>query len=183
MEKQTKLYCKWWFWVCIVLIIICITCICYFSFNKSINVNSDMSNNSKQDKTNKSQLTAEEITNKLKEKGLNIGKIVVYTEETDLNNLLGRPNQYISKVQFEDTRLSQEFIEDNDAKGGTIETFNNKEDMQKRKNYIESISSSSSIFAQYIYGNEYVLLRLDNELTPSQAKEYETTFNEIMNNN
>lgn len=107
MEKQTKLYQKWWFWICIVLIIACITCMCYFAFNKSINVNLGMSSNSKQNKTNQSQLTAEEITNKLKEKGLNIGKIVVYTEETDLNNLLGRPNQYTSKTIFEDTRLEQ----------------------------------------------------------------------------
>lgn len=53
--------------------------------------------------------------------------------------------------------------------------------MQKRKDYIESISSSASIFAQYIYSNDYVLLRLESELTPEQAQKYETAFNEIMN--
>ena len=52
-------------------------------------------------------MTAEEICNELKNNNNNIGKIVVYTEETDSNNLLGRPNQYTSKVNFADNRISQ----------------------------------------------------------------------------
>ena len=127
------------------------------------------------------ELTAEEIVNKLKEKNSNIGKIVVYTAETDLNELLGRPNQYTSKVQFADNRLSQEFVEENDAVGGTVEVFENEKDMNNRKEYIESISSQASIFAEYIYSAGNALLRLDNELTPEQAKEYEEAFYSIMN--
>ena len=127
------------------------------------------------------ELTAEEIVNKLKEKNSNIGKIVVYTAETDLNELLGRPNQYTSKVQFADNRLSQEFVEENDAAGGTVEVFENEKDMNNRKEYIESISSQASIFAEYTYSAGNALLRLDNELTPEQAKEYEEAFYSIMN--
>lgn len=127
------------------------------------------------------ELTAEEIVNKLKEKNSNIGKIVVYTAETDLNELLGRPNQYTSKVQFADNRLSQEFVEENDAVGGTVEVFENEKDMNNRKEYIESISSQASIFAEYTYSAGNALLRLDNELTPEQAKEYEEAFYSIMN--
>lgn len=127
------------------------------------------------------ELTAEEIVNKLKEKNSNIGKIVVYTAETDLNGLLGRPNQYTSKVQFADNRLSQEFVEENDAVGGTVEVFENEKDMNNRKEYIETISSQASIFAEYTYSAGNALLRLDNELTPEQAKEYEEAFYSIMN--
>jgi len=123
-------------------------------------------------------MTAEEICNELKNNNNNIGKIVVYTEETD--NLLGRPNQYTSKVNFADNRISQEYVEENDAKGGTIEVFNNKTDMKKRKEYIEQISNSSSIFAQYIYSKGNVLLRLEKDLTPEQAQEYEKIFNQIV---
>lgn len=125
-------------------------------------------------------MTAEEICNELKNNNNNIGKIVVYTEETDSNNLLGRPNQYTSKVNFADNRISQEYVEENDAKGGTIEVFNNKTDMKKRKEYIEQISNSSSIFAQYIYSKGNVLLRLEKDLTPEQAQEYEKIFNQIV---
>ena len=124
--------------------------------------------------------TAEEIVNLMKEKNTNIGKIVVYTEETDLNNLLGRPNQYTSKIQFADNRLDQSYVEENDAKGGTIEVFGTKEDMEKRKDYIETISSSASLFTQYIYSKGYAILRLDVELTPEQAKEYENLFYEVI---
>ena len=125
-------------------------------------------------------MTAEEICNELKNNNNNIGKIVVYTEETDSNNLLGRPNQYTSKVNFADNRISQEYVEENDAKGGTIEVFNNKTDMKKRKEYIEQISNSSSMFAQYIYSKGNVLLRLEIDLTPEQAQEYEKIFNQIV---
>lgn len=187
MEEKKKLYQKWWFWVCIILIICIIIGIIYYINNQGVS---------------NTKLTAEEITNKLKEGGLDIGEIVVYTDETDINQLLGRPNQYITKATFSinsieqpekvteeelrengwtESEIQKQLILQNEPKGGTIETFNNKEDLQKRKDYIESTSSSASIFAQYIYSNNYALLRLENELTPEQAQEYETAFNKIMN--
>lgn len=141
-----------------------------------VNQNKKVSTNNEQSKN----MTAEDICSELKNSNSNIGKIVVYTSETDMNNLLGRPNQYTSKVNFADNRISQEYVEENDAKGGTIEVFGNKTDMEKRKEYIEQISNSSSMFAQYIYSKGNVLLRLEKELTPEQAKEYEEAFYKIV---
>lgn len=173
---------KWWFWVIVIITVITIIGVIFINKNQPQTVNSETQNQTWE------KMTAEEIGNKLKEKGLSIGKIVMYTEETDLNNLLGRPNQYTSKIIFEDTRLEQvnannEFLTDeerNEPTGGTIEIFNNKEDMQNRKNYIETLASSASIFNQYVYSNDYALLRLEHDLTPTQAQEYEKAFNEIM---
>lgn len=136
----------------------------------------------------KNTKTAEEIVNELKANISFIGNIVVYTEETDLNNLLGRPNQYISKATFQDTRLEQvnidnEFLTEEERKeptGGTVEVFNNEEDMLKRKQYVESITSSISALSEYIYTRGNVLLRLEHELTPEQAKEYEEALYEII---
>lgn len=141
-----------------------------------VNQNKKVSTNNEQSKN----MTAEDICSELKNSNSNIGKIVVYTSETDMNNLLGRPNQYTSKVNFVDNRISQEYVEENDAKGGTIEVFENKTDMEKRKEYIEQISNSSSMFTQYIYSKGNVLLRLEKELTPEQAKEYEEAFYKIV---
>lgn len=137
--------------------------------------------------SNTTTLTAEEIINKMKEKNTNIGKVVVYTEETDLNQLLGRPGQYISKISFEDKRLEQENADNeylteeerNEPTGGTIEVFENEKDMKKRKEYIEGFSTSS-LFSQYVYSKGNVLLRVDGDLTPTQAKEYESLLNEII---
>lgn len=159
--------------IIVVMIILIIVIGGYFVYSKVFNT-------TKTTQSMANELTAEDIVNKLKEKIPNIGKVVVYTAETDINELLGRPNQYTSKVQFADNRLSQEFIEENDAVGGTVEVFENEKDMNNRKEYIESISSQASIFAEYTYSAGNALLRLDNELTPEQAKEYEEAFYEIM---
>lgn len=166
--------------VSIVLIIIAVlSTIIIINQNKGTDsINANKVNN---DKTlNSKNPTAEEIINMMKEKNENIGKIVVYNEETDWNNLLGRPNQYTSKIQFADNRLDQSYIEEDNAKGGTIEVFSKKEDLENRKNYIENLSSNASIFVQYIYSKNYALLRLDKDITPEQAKEYEEVFYEVL---
>jgi len=144
----------------------------------------------KETKSSKQNYTAGEIAEKIKEKNNNVGRIVVYNEETDLNNLLGRPNQYISKATFEDYRVEQtsknldpeEFSQEeiNEPEGGTIEVFKSKKDMKKRKEYIEEITSSMSILTEYSYNEDVYLLRLNKSLTPSEAKEYEKIFLEIV---
>jgi hypothetical protein len=103
------------------------------------------------------------------------GKIIVYTADTDVNKLLGRPNQYISKVNFADNRIYQ--IDENDPDGGSIETFSNPKDLETRKSYIESVEKTiCPTTVEYMFVNGNYLLRLSNELTPEQAKEYETAF-------
>ena len=134
--------------------------------------------------------TSEEIVSELKEKGLNIGKIVTYNEENDLNSLLGRPHQYTSKTTFEvigieqsNSNLDPEYFseeERNEPIGGTIEVFKSEEDMKNRKNYVETVSASASIFTEYSYGSKCVLLRLNKQLTPTEAKKFEEAFYEIV---
>lgn len=170
----------------IVIVIIASIGICLYLVNQ--NNNRSNISSSTEVLQNKPK-TAEDIISKMKEKNTNIGKIVVYNSETDLNKLLGRPGQYTSKITFEDKRLEQINLnldkelsteaERNEPIGGTIEVFNNERDMQTRKEYIERFSTTST-FSQYVYSKENVLLRIDGKLTPTQAKEYETIFNEIV---
>lgn len=124
------------------------------------------------------QLSAEEIANELKEAGLPIDNIIVYTEDDDPNELLGRPNQYISKVNFADTTVEQGNDEGNPV-GGSVETFNNADDLNARKEYCEQISKKISAFSQYYYVNGNYLLRIDHDVTPSNAKKYESAFAEL----
>lgn len=145
----------------------------------------------KHDANDDKKMTSEEIVTKLKEQNKNVGRIVTYTEETDINELLGRPNQYTSKTTFEDTRIEQTnqnldeqyFSEEerNEPIGGTVEVFKNEADMKKRKDYLETITSSMSVFAEYSYAQGVYLLRLNKSLTPAQAKEYEENFYKIIN--
>lgn len=121
-------------------------------------------------------MTAEEITNGLKKAGLHVDGAIVYTDATDTNKLLGRPNQYISKVNFADTQIDQAQTDPDDPIGGTVETFNNASDLQARKEYVESIEKKIPATMEYIYVNGNYLLRVSKQLTPAQAKEYETAF-------
>lgn len=123
-------------------------------------------------------LDAQQVLEQIKALGVGtVGTIVVYDEVTDTNNLLGRPNQYTSKVNFEDTRVEQHILLDKhgnpDPVGGTIEVFNNEEDTTSRRNHIERIEKSLPTMVQYLYQRNNILLRIDKELTPTQASEYE----------
>lgn len=124
-----------------------------------------------------SKMTAQEIANKLKSAGFPIKNIINYTSKTDPNGLLGKTNQYTSKVNFADTRLSQ--YSSSDPAGGSIEVFKTKSDATKRKKYIESIMSGVSFLKEYIYQYDNVLLRLDYDLTSSQVKVYKTAFSNM----
>lgn len=112
------------------------------------------------------------ITDKLKTIPT-IGKIVIYTEETDPNSLLGRPGQYIGKLNFTDTRYkvgTESF--------GTIEIFKNKEDLEERYQYVENVTKGTP-YLMYQFKHENLLLRLPHEMTPTQAKEYEAVLNQM----
>jgi hypothetical protein len=109
--------------------------------------------------------------------GIPISNIVVLTADSDSNKLLGRPNQYIAKVVWKDSRISTSGDPGIDT-GGTLELFLNTDDLQVRKQYIEAITKSS-IFAEYTYARGVMLLRLSHELTPDQAKGYEDVFVEL----
>lgn len=122
--------------------------------------------------------TAEEIVKEFINEGLDIGDVIVYDETTDPNNKLGRPNQYISKASFADSRLAQEDYDGADPVGGTVEVFNNSADAKTRYDYIYSVAHGT-MFEQYMYLFNNVLLRLDFELTPTQASEYEKVLKSI----
>jgi hypothetical protein len=127
--------------------------------------------------------SADEVLQELKDRELPVGESVVYTAKTDPNDLLGRPNQYTSKVNFTDTRLKPDPIagEKFDVQnGGSIEVFENKNDAIRRKEYVESIGKGFSPISEYTYREGSVLLRLSHRLLPKQAAEYENALKDIL---
>lgn len=99
---------------------------------------------------------------------LPIVDLVVYTDETDPNDFLGRPNGYIAKFSWYDSRVAEK-AESPDC---TVEIFANKSDLNRRKKYIERLSDSLPVLGQYMFVHKNILLRLPRDLTPAQAKEY-----------
>ena len=122
--------------------------------------------------------TASGVFDYLKANTANIGTFVEYDEETDTNGLLGRPNQYTSKINFEITTLDQP--NPDDPVGGSIEVFTKHEDAVKRQEYIQSLGKEMSALAEYDYVNDYVLLRINYDVTPSDEKQYEEALDAYM---
>jgi hypothetical protein len=115
--------------------------------------------------------TAIAVLRALKSAGLPIDGFINYTAVTDDNHLLGRPGQYVHKVNFHDTRLEKANEFDIDG-GGSIETFKSEGDAKNRYDYVHAISSGSAIFAEYEYLEGTILLRLSHYMTPKQAAVY-----------
>ncbi len=107
---------------------------------------------------------------------LPLHRLVIYTEDTDPNSLLNRPNQYIGKLSFAHEKVSDaEF----GAQSSTVEIFKTKEDLEKRKKYIEAVTQSVSPLAQYIYEHKNALLRLSHKVKPKEAKKYELALKSL----
>lgn len=121
-------------------------------------------------------LTAEDVLNALKAAGLPVEKEIVYTAENDPNKLLGRPNQYTGKANWNDARVEPLTPDDRSM---TVEVFASAEDVENRHRYVEAIGKSMSPLAQYQYVHKNALLRLSHKLTPQQASEYEKVLKSL----
>lgn len=75
--------------------------------------------------------------------------------------MLGRPGQYIEKVNFADLRLYQS--DENNLAGGSIEIFENEKDCQNRVDYLKKVSQESP-FIEYNCMYDNILLRLNEKL-------------------
>ena len=140
---------------------------------------SSISNISSETQLSLSKMNAAQITEYLKAQGLPITNEIDYTEENDPNELLGRPNQYTSKVNFADSRITEQYDIENNPVGGSIEVFSNSGDATKRKDYVDAIQSQIGALTQYTYQFDNVLMRVDHELTPTQAAEYESALQQL----
>jgi hypothetical protein len=121
---------------------------------------------------------ASEVVNALKKEGLPIGNQLAYTVENDPNELMGRPGQYTSKVNFIDT-TAKEAKKVEMLNGGSVEMFANHNDAKNRFDYVSKVAKSEPLFNEYDYVQGRILLRLSKNLTPAHAKNYEDALKKI----
>lgn len=104
----------------------------------------------------------------------------VVTAENDPNKLLGRPQQYTSKVTFTDSRIPAtevEGLEKDDAlRGGAVEVFETAANAKDRAEYIQSVTKEMPGLTEYHYVSGPVLVRVSHYLTPRQAADYEAAL-------
>lgn len=115
-------------------------------------------------------LTDRQVVGAFKRAGIPLGKVIYYAEATDSNKLLGRPGQYVQKASWADSRIEQ--YDPTDPTGGTVEVFDSTDSMQNQWDYLSGFVSSGGFFAQYMYKGANVIVRVEHDLTPKQAKQY-----------
>lgn len=128
-------------------------------------------NSASQVKKSNTILKAENVILVFKNSGVPIENIKIYTVETDPNKLLGRPGQYMEKINWNDNRVK-------DA-NGTVEIFKSQEELENRKAYIEKNHKNFPNLTQYIYAHKNALIRLDHDFTPMQADEYKKLLEQL----
>lgn len=133
--------------------------------------------------TGKKAPAAEQVMEHLKKAGLPIGRTDVYNVDNDPHRLLGRPDSYIGKTVFHDTRYplkpnAQDQLIEWQNWGGTLEIYEEEADIELAKKKIKAQQERiGSLPPEYQFVKGLVFLRLGHVLTPAQAKEYEAALN------
>jgi hypothetical protein len=126
--------------------------------------------------------TARDITLALKAAGIPLTLTIDYSESSDPNNLLGRPNGYASKTAFRDKRAPRESGDRSDAieVGGSVEMFPDHAAAKARGDYISGLQKRSPLLGnEYEYISGAALLRLSTRLTPTVAQTYKAAFDAL----
>jgi hypothetical protein len=100
------------------------------------------------------------------------------TAESDPNDLLGRPNGYVSRATFTIPGVegTSEDVEDCD-RGGCIEQWPDADAAQDRADYIGQIGKKLPGAGEYSYvRDDGMLLRVSQAATPAKADELRAVF-------
>lgn len=116
------------------------------------------------------------IVGALKHKGLSIKSSKEYTEETDPDEMLGKPNCYVSKAGFTDASVR----DINGIPSNFVEVFETQQDAWNRYQMLLRAKSKEMIKSEYLYLEGVYLLRLTNVLKPAEAERYFKAFREAV---
>lgn len=129
------------------------------------------------------EFTAELVTEAMEDSGIPVGQIIVYNRRTDGNKLLGRPGGYVEKADWEDTRTDCfDFELEGYECGGTIEIFDDLDDLKKRFAYLKQFATPESIGGLpiggfYMWRTQFAVIRVGNALLRHRANEYDDFIN------
>lgn len=138
------------------------------------------------------KLSAEDVLKRFVDSGLPIGRVDTYTDENDPEHLLNRPGHYIGKCAWEDTRYQATTPEGKAAEdvmykelgvsglaGGFIEVFETKEALQAREGLLRAAYENNPAIHQYIYVHKNIIIRVNQQVTPKHAEEYQKALTSL----
>lgn len=129
----------------------------------------------------KEELNVSKILNTLKASVSTVTEILVYTEDTDPNNTLGKANSYIDAGAFVDSRVPKnEFSDDRIVtdRGGSIEKFANETDAKARDTLLAGFDGTA--MASYHKQVGVYVIRASNQLKASEQKELSDAIEKII---
>jgi hypothetical protein len=100
---------------------------------------------------------------------LGVSNGAVQDENTDPNNLLGRPNGYTSRASFDLPGGDSAEKKYDIGRGGVIEVWPDATAAKGRADYITNATKSIPALAEYDYVNGPVLVRVTGKVKPSAA--------------
>lgn len=124
-------------------------------------------------------LTIDTFLAALTDAGLPVGESTIWDEDTDPNELLGRPGQYVAKASWTDTRVECFSDPPGVDCGGDVELFENTDDRDERYEYLANFADEAMLGGYYQWKLPNAVVRIGFELTPSQAEEYAAVFEQL----
>lgn len=119
-------------------------------------------------------VTAKQILDQLVAAGLPVTNGAVQDENTDPNNLLGRPNGYLHRASFDVPGGDPDAEKGSVDRGGVIEVWADAAGAKARAEFIQTTLKAAQILGtEYHYLNGPVLVRVTGKVKPSVAKPFE----------
>jgi hypothetical protein len=126
--------------------------------------------------------TARQYATALKSKLPRIRRIIVLTEDSDPNNMLGRPNGYISAAVLIDPQGESPCSGKNVGAGcgAKVEVWPNAADAAARMKYVqEQLKQMPMLGTEYDYQAGPALLRVHGTVKPSTARTYQRAWRAV----
>jgi hypothetical protein len=105
------------------------------------------------------------------------------TAANDPNQLLGRPDEYTSKVTFSDSFVPANAVTGaapgDVERGGAVEVFADPADAEARAEYIRGVTRSTPALAEYDYVHGRVLVRVSRYVPPARAAAYRAAVDRL----
>lgn len=116
------------------------------------------------------------VVNRLKDADLGVKAVAVQDENTDPNNLIGRPSGYVSRASADLPGGDKDAEKFTVARGLVVEVFATADLAKKRSDYIKAVQEGAAVLGtewHYFAGGGTALVRVTGRLKPSQAKKVE----------
>lgn len=125
---------------------------------------------------------AEAVIKKLQTAKLGITNVAVQDEDTDPNNLIGRPNGYTSRASADLPGGDTDAEKYDTARGLVVEVFAEPAQAKRRADYIQTAQQGSPILGteyHYFTKDGTGLVRVSGKIKPTAAKKIEAAVAQI----